>query len=270
MRQLEVPAMQYPPAQRCVYCFKTREQTTKELTDEHIIPFALQGHLLLPRAVCEGCQPIINEQIEQPLLNEMFWNIRFRGRLQKRSPSKRPQTLRFEFLDKNGAPTVDVPTKEFPEYLAVPYFSPPAVLQFGWDSKETDSGIKVSISPKDIHKHRAVLEGREIEFQNVDRKAFCRLLAKIAHSYAYAEIGYNRFATYRPVLPRLILADDPKWWLVVGGNGPQAPAQNDALHTIGRSTVRRENVEYFVVDLRLFAFMGTPQYQIVVGERRLG
>lgn len=55
----------YPPVGRCIYC-GTKEG---DLTDEHIVPFALGGNMILPKASCIPCQRIINQEIETPTLN---------------------------------------------------------------------------------------------------------------------------------------------------------------------------------------------------------
>ena len=45
----------YPPVGRCIYC-----GSTDTLTDEHIIPLALNGTGLLPKSSCVACAKITN------------------------------------------------------------------------------------------------------------------------------------------------------------------------------------------------------------------
>jgi hypothetical protein len=43
-------------AASCIYCGTQADQTeAKELSDEHIIPYALGGNLVLPKASCDRC-----------------------------------------------------------------------------------------------------------------------------------------------------------------------------------------------------------------------
>ena len=49
------PEIKYEPIGRCIYCGKENVP----LTDEHIIPLALHGEHLLPKATCIACQTII-------------------------------------------------------------------------------------------------------------------------------------------------------------------------------------------------------------------
>lgn len=59
----------YPPLKQCMYCFKKEPDIgKKKLGDEHIIPLALGGNLILKESSCDHCADIINKQIETPHL----------------------------------------------------------------------------------------------------------------------------------------------------------------------------------------------------------
>jgi hypothetical protein len=97
----------------------------------------------------------------------------------------------------------------------------------------------------------------------INPEVFCRMLARIAHAYAVAEFGYGNF---RPYLRKLIRGRNhtPTFW--VGGHWEIPPPEAGVLHFIAKEEVQKGNQRLVVVRLRLFAFFGTPMYQIVVGE----
>jgi hypothetical protein len=103
---------------------------------------------------------------------------------------------------------------------------------------------------------------------------FGRMLAKIAHSFAVADQGAHSF---RPFLSDLILGKNNSLLsYLVGGELDPSPAV-EALHRLHLHCLRplprsfiHANKEplrlLLIVDIRLFAHMGAPQYRVVVGE----
>jgi len=66
----------------CVYC-----SSKDELSDEHIIPFALSGSYILVNGSCEDCRKITNS-FEQPLLRGLFYDYRAYSGLKSRTKLK--------------------------------------------------------------------------------------------------------------------------------------------------------------------------------------
>jgi len=91
---------------------------------------------------------------------------------------------------------------------------------------------------------------------------FCQMRAKISHAYAVAELGFKSF---HPYLDSYILGPLVGFFDFIGGDMTIAP-KTDALHEIGIHVEKREETTLIVVTLRLFSFLGTPTYQVVVGE----
>src|ERR1035437_10326423 len=50
---LDMARIQYPPAEKCIYC-----GSTESLSREHIIPYALNGEAVIQRASCPDCAKI--------------------------------------------------------------------------------------------------------------------------------------------------------------------------------------------------------------------
>lgn len=83
-----VPTYRYRAAGKCIYC-----GCTEQLTDEHIVPFALGGNLVLPTASCVACADR-TKKYEQRTLRATLGNVRIRhnfppaGKRNVQSPSK--------------------------------------------------------------------------------------------------------------------------------------------------------------------------------------
>lgn len=63
----------YQPVGRCIYCGTAEEP----LSDEHILPFALGGNLILPKASCETHRKT-TQRIERTCATKMFGAYRVR------------------------------------------------------------------------------------------------------------------------------------------------------------------------------------------------
>jgi hypothetical protein len=88
------------------------------------------------------------------------------------------------------------------------------------------------------------------------------MIAKIAHSYAVAELGVDAFkSTLTPAI-----RNQPQRMLEFVGGDWEVPPAKSHLHDIHWRVQTVGRVNYVVVSLRLFAFMGSPQYHIVAGE----
>ena len=69
----------------CIYCGRPDDQ----LTEEHIVPFALGGKHTLDAAVCEQCQTSFNREIETPLLQNALLQSRAKYGWRSRKNKKR-------------------------------------------------------------------------------------------------------------------------------------------------------------------------------------
>lgn len=100
------------------------------------------------------------------------------------------------------------------------------------------------------------------QFGPIDVSTFNRFLAKIAHSYASSIIGAKAF---EPFLQELIIDGSIPNSYMIGceEEEPEAPY----LFEIGLSNCHLwHGQECYVVRIRLFSFLGTPTYIVVVGE----
>ena len=67
----------------------------KRFHDEHIVPLALNGALILSEASCQQCERIINREIENCLLTEEYARFRAKYGLPTRRPRNRKKTVKL-------------------------------------------------------------------------------------------------------------------------------------------------------------------------------
>jgi hypothetical protein len=92
------------------------------------------------------------------------------------------------------------------------------------------------------------------------------MIAKVAHSYAVAERAFEN--NFTPILPDFILGKvicHPDY--LVGCIEENLPAEPDCLHRIylEHAHFGDGKAVALVVNVRLFAAFGAPQYHVVVG-----
>jgi hypothetical protein len=259
----------YPPVGHCIYC----GVYTKQLSKEHIIAKGLAGNsLILPKASCRDCAAKTSDW-ERACLRHMWWP--FRTQLGVPSSGKQvPKdfTLRqmkitarnpdgsISAYDKIGE--TQIPVGEFPFFLMT-YKLPSLGIVIGRNPDESiNYEVVVYCDPQEMKKSMA---GDQSGFQigSPDITSFTRMLCKIAHAYAVAELGYWSFF---PKLPRYIRGKALiHGWRWIGGDTANSPPEQH-LHDIQWSVPTIDGVVYVMVSLRLFSFVGSPRYHIIVGE----
>jgi hypothetical protein len=116
-----------PAANVCIYCGKTEPQI--KLTDEHIIPYSLGGHLVLPKASCGGCADI-TKTLEGYIGRQVFQDFRIEYNFPTRNPKERPTDLPVctSVNDPENAKSIFIPTKDYPGTLMLLHPEPPGIL----------------------------------------------------------------------------------------------------------------------------------------------
>jgi len=275
----------YGPVGRCIYCLSD----TKPLTDEHIVPAGLGGNIILVDASCGDCQCEINKHIENLCMKRMFRDIRYRRKLGTRRVRKRPKVLRQQELTSwdgdisNVQPPAkspegswewrDVPYEKHLSLLVLARFKPAGFLR----------GLSQQASMADAFLGNWILsELSETEPQNpvyVETEfsipAFAKLIAKIAHAYAVFRHGVEGFD---PFLADFILGKDfPYPFYFIGGEARVEPREKCPWHlmdsrlvgtrpVVGNIWVPRQ--QPILVRVRIFADLGAPIYQAIVGKYR--
>ena len=252
-------APQFAPVNECIYCGETQG-----LSDEHIIPLALNGTLILPKASCKHCAKLTSA-IERTVARGFMYDARVVGNFRSRRKKLRPETLRTRFLTReHGVVEQELPLNEAAALLVLPTLARASVL----DSQSLVSGVNVvGVQAirfgKDIP---ALVRDRNfsgIEFApRINANAFVQMLAKIAYGYCVATHGL--FSREQTPLLRLIRgeADDGSSW--VGSNDYKLQIEErNPRHALGGYYLPdAEQSERVVIRVKLFSNAGATGYEV--------
>ena len=259
---------EFPPIGRCIYA-REGEQHSAPFTDEHIIPFGLLpkgGDWFLPASSCLNCNDI-TKKFEDMCLSQTMGVFRAKLDLKTRRKKKRAEPREVVFKRPDG--TVDIKqmkNEELPHYC-IGFDWPTAGLLRDQPPDSRDFNGKVLVRYPKGALENFVPEQHGIRLGRIRELDFARMLAKIAHSYAFAKCGID---TFQPMLLDLILGRaENASYLVGGDHSGQIPDQPAIMHDIYPVGCRVEpsGAEYLLVAIRLFAMLGMPRYHVVVGKK---
>lgn len=249
----------YRPIGRCIYC----DSIELPLTKEHIVPYGLGGDRILPKASCEDCRER-TRKVEEFCLRMILGNTRITMGIQTRRPKERPTHLPVTLKLPDGTEKpILVPAGEFPITLALPYFEPAAALRNYPIVKPgpQKSGVwHFAPNEPELIKFLAKHGANSIGIGQFEPLTFARMLAKIAHGFAAAELGVDAFS---PTTRSLIRGEDTDMNRFVGaGIGDDLAA--DQLHRLQYYT--HKETGDVAVTIRLFASLSAPIYHVLVGR----
>jgi hypothetical protein len=89
------------------------------------------------------------------------------------------------------------------------------------------------------------------------------MIAKVAHAYLAADLGYGAF---RPLVRNYILTGNQSDVTRYVGQMDDGLNKDVAGHVIRREVVNFGGVGYHVARVRLFGAYGLPEYAVVAGE----
>ena len=186
--------------------------------------------------------------------------------LRGRQKIKGRNKLRVLLAD--GSRSEPLSLEDHPSALIIPRMPVPTIYYKRHETEDLPPAVQISITPMGndiIAKARRI--GKEINLtRGLSALQFYRLIAKIAHSFAVAELGF----TFAPYLINLIEANPPMFAShFVGGSFDDNPAPANDLHEIEFAPSLEGPVgdELLMVRIRLFANLGTPNHYAVVGSR---
>jgi hypothetical protein len=269
-QNVDVP--KYDPVGKCIYCdapvYSTKPGSrTSPFGGEHIIPEGIGGTLELPDASCQTCEDTTGRLVEGDTLGRTLKALRVFLNLKKAGKGSHPKILPLEVADQpDGRRRIipDVPIDIYPIAFMLPVYHPP---EFSPTATEYGKAIRAAtvaslrIDLKALYRLYGVVSFATAYWDNA---MLCRMLAKIGHAFAVAEIGETRF---RPFLKEFISKGDVAGMSLVGCSPEyeKIPAST-GLHTVGLGYQRHRSTTYVVASIRLFAQYGTPVYRVVVGE----
>lgn len=245
---------------RCIYC-GAREGSV-ELSDEHVLPFALGGHRVLPRSSCNDCAEII-KRMEGKIARDMLGVARAQLGIQTRRPKERKYETTIEFKTARERKDLVVPIKDIPALFFLPEYPPPGILV----GREHENGISLKggvVCGRGSTKKLRERLGPGIIGQTVGSypQTFARVLAKIAHGLAVAK--HDGKLEY--FLPCIILGTSSEVGYYVGNEGSSIfVPEPRPLHMTSYGRTKSDNL--FLVGIRLFAFHELSlTYTVVAGR----
>lgn len=263
-----------PSMGRCIYCGDDK----CELTDEHVVPFALGGNtVIFEKASCATCQRSI-QPYEQRVLRDQLGVFRARIEAPTRNKKSRPThtALCFCEVDDDGRFIKDLGAKqvsieEAPLAFSVWDLPPPRIL--GEDASDADH-----VGRPWTYIHRAVADrlaktvGEEtgsknvaVKIDTINRDDFLRFLIKTAHAYAVSELGT---AAFRPLTTDVILQRSNDLARFIGADVQPSPYES---HPANMTELALGEVKSgpaagcTLVRIRLYPLLGTPAHIVVVG-----
>ena len=117
------PPVSYPALHRCIYCL-----TGAGAGDEHIIPFALNGTQVLPKASCEDCGKVTS-YLDGFACRSVFWQLRVSAGLRTRNAAGVPTEFPIILTFADGHEERElVPAGLHPSLVVLPKFEEPDLL----------------------------------------------------------------------------------------------------------------------------------------------
>jgi len=251
----------YSAVRQCIYC-----GAQNKLTTEHIIPYGLGGQFELPEASCTPCATITG-RFEGSVLRTMFGNARIKLNFPTRRRKQRPKSLEIELLGSSGIVRHNIPIIDHPTALQMLGFDTPRILlgHSGPDTSMNVSFVVVTLGADYINNIKKIIpDGGKIHMR-VRPVDLGRMLAKIAHSYAVAELGSPSFT---PLLNDFILGrkEFDGNYLVGGMLQDLPPSDPTILHELKWRWEDTAHGRFLLVGVRLFSCLGGPQHLVVAGR----
>lgn len=255
---VEVP---YDAAVKCIYCGSSNVSGK-----EHIIPLSLYGDRIIPKGSCGKCARITGG-VEQSALRGVYRYVRERLGYPHRHKDIDRSAFPIFVRDASGRERREmIPLAEYPRtgLFYNPRSSNVRLLDsLIVSSYETSPGLYLRVYIKD-HQEPALRERGIKEFAHPSLNIFSlyRMLAKIGHSYAVAELGTRAF---KPLLLDIILKKARNYEDFIGGTSINADPIQYA-YVIQLNNYNIGGVAYIGVLLRIFANeANSPTYEIIVG-----
>ena len=259
---------------KCIYC----QAKDVELTDEHVMPFALGWDLVLEKAVCKVCQ-VITGKCEPEQLKRIWAEVRACIGIRSRRRKFATETFPLEVVLNDGThTTLNLKSDEvlgmaqFLEY-DLPASIKPDIRYTGGINIKSISNYNFGIKPETLAKKYHI---KEIKQTTVYKgNLFAQMLAKIAYCFTIFTFGPD-YLEECFVLP-LILGQDENPGLYIGCDEtgqffPRIGKQKNGLHAIKLFVHEIEESPVTLIEVKIKFFASavseTPEYIVIVGTRK--
>jgi hypothetical protein len=252
----------YAPVGQCIYC-----GTRDNLSEEHIVAYAIAGTMVLPEASCGACATITG-RVEQKCCRAMFDRFRrFYGLPTRKGKKDRAHVTFTHMMHDGRVETTPIPTADHPLGLIMPIFDTPRIL-LGlpeFYSENIHWKLWRHGPPPEQFKQVAEKFGARAIAADMDFPSLGRMLAKTAHAYATAVLGINGFT---PLLTPVIRGESNNWPHFVGGyhrNDVPAVTSDKEIHVLALQGIEVDGKQYLTCMVRFFSRFGAPTYECAVG-----
>lgn len=254
---------------KCIYCGTPEGR----LTEEHIVPLALDGHLSLEKASCDPCAAITSKfelSYCRATLGVVRAALKFPSRNKKKQPKSRPVKITSDEVEREE----EILIEEAPIFLPTVEFELPGYLRQRGVTTERELHDKIItfnmvplISPKRqqefSEKYRAESYSIDEQFNPND---FVRMLAKIAYCSVVARHGPDCFEEAF-VLPAILRnGEEASHWVGCDGSTLLKADTPRNLHVVQPQYVVGFGGVIVLVRLKLFVRLPAPEYVVVVGR----
>jgi hypothetical protein len=259
------PSKVYAPLNRCAYCASTVNTLIDDLTKEHIIPFGFGGQLILPKASCKLHQKETS-RVEDFILRRYLCALRSHLSLPSRNPTNRPDGYKLTLRRGTHSWKKKVKLADHPGVVRFMMFTEPAGRVVGRAREQETWSVRfidAEIFPDT--KLRVALLGAD-SFEDkvmINAMALARLIAKIGHCFAVAELGFDAFEEM--YVTHLVTAESRDWNYWVGGYDRGRNVSAQELHEL--RFLRRGDDVSVIVHL-LVPYCPRYAYEVVVGRLR--
>jgi hypothetical protein len=216
---------------------------------------------VLDEASCTECARVING-FESPIIGSLE---HFRTRYGARTRRPKDRKTSFTFRRADGT-AVNIPAEDVPATAFLYKFGRANILRGLPPFDPTFEWMLVPYCDNDTMRIAIERYGWDAQLQlKTKPHEFARLLAKIAHSYAVAELGIDAFD---PLCLDVIMGRTSNCGYLVGGSMDIQPLPDSTSdHYIGVGLIDEpQKPKLVLVPLRLFQQMGSPHHHVVVGR----
>jgi hypothetical protein len=256
---IQIPSKQYPQLGCCAYC-----SATTQLSKEHIIPFGLGGSLVFLESSCDDCRRATS-RVEDFVLRRYLCALRSFLSLPSRKPNQRPDGYKLTLRRGSREWTQKVTLAKHPGVIQFVMFDPPGRVAGRPRLQATFNVrlIEAKIFPDAEHRLARLGADTAVDRVTMNAMMLARMVAKIGHSFAVAELGLGVFEeTY---VRHLVQGEASDWNYWVGGLDRRRAVAPAALHEL--KFLRRGDDLSVIVHL-FVPFCPQHAYEVVVGRLR--
>ncbi|MGO6689770.1 HNH endonuclease [Rhizobium leguminosarum] len=247
----------YASTGQCVFCLEPFSPGS--LTDEHIIPRALNGSYILKKGTCVECAAYCNKRFEQLALNTDLLVPRIMLELRRRK--KTEKKLPLLGLGNEGS-------EDFRWVEAQAVLYPPIITLIMFQSAGLLSGVdrggnlsNLSIQDYFLPRGLGALEFSSFTMRQPHRHTeFSLSIAKMAYCFAVGELGVGGFDGGD--IRDLIMGRREDNYNFVGGISQEEQLSQAHLHGL----YLRTRGEFLTTIVHLFASCKMKPYEVVVGK----